>query len=126
MKPKVEGRTQLVGYAYGHGLVQKIGEARKMDLEALRRIVELHRQAVAAQNKRDGIAAPSEGHEVHSRHCCLVHGCKYTTDPSDCPVMTKKVLRERDAGWCQEPGMVDDPESCREHGEKMPAADYHK
>lgn len=123
---KIEGRTQLVGYAHRNRLVEKIGEARKMDLETLRGIVELHRQAVAAQNKRDGIAATPEGYEVHARHCCPVHGCKYTAEPSRCPVVLKKVERERDAGWCQEPGMVEDPESCRKHGEKMPAADYHK
>lgn len=46
-KPKLEGRTQLVGYAHGHGLVKRISEARVMDLEALRRIVALHRETVA-------------------------------------------------------------------------------
>lgn len=52
---KVEGRTQLVGYACAHGLAKSTTEARQMPLEQLRRIVELHRKAVAAQNKRDGI-----------------------------------------------------------------------
>ena len=39
MKP--EGRTQLVGYAVAHGLA-RVTEARKMDLEHLRRVVTLH------------------------------------------------------------------------------------
>lgn len=55
MSDRKEGRTQLVGYAYAHGLAKSTTEARKMDLEHLRRVVELHRKAVAAQNKRDGI-----------------------------------------------------------------------
>lgn len=55
MKPKPEGRTQLVGYAHMHGLVARISEARAMDLEALRRIVELHREATAKKNKQWGI-----------------------------------------------------------------------
>lgn len=52
---KVEGRTQLVGYAVMHRLVETNTKARQMPLEHLRRVVELHREAVAAQNKRDGI-----------------------------------------------------------------------
>lgn len=67
-KPKIEGRTQLVGYAITHRLVENISTARKMDLEQLRRVVELHRTAVAAQNKKDGIddasmATTAEGEE---------------------------------------------------------------
>lgn len=52
---KVEGRTQLVGYAVMHRLVETNTKARQMPPEHLRRVVELHREAVAAQNKRDGI-----------------------------------------------------------------------
>jgi len=43
---KVEGRTQLVGYAYRHGLVKTLSEGRKMGLEDLRRAVEAHRNQV--------------------------------------------------------------------------------
>ena len=46
---KVEGRTQLVGYAHRNGLVKTLGEARKMNLELLRLAVADHRK----QNQRD-------------------------------------------------------------------------
>jgi hypothetical protein len=52
MKP--EGRTQLVGYAVAHGLA-KATEARKMDLEHLRRVVDLHRLAIRNRNKLEQI-----------------------------------------------------------------------
>lgn len=55
MTAKIEGRTQLVGYAVMHRLVETTTKARQMPLENLRRVVELHRKAVAAQNKKDGI-----------------------------------------------------------------------
>jgi hypothetical protein len=45
MTIKREGRTQLVGYAHEHKLVEGITIARKMDLEALRALVEKHRNA---------------------------------------------------------------------------------
>jgi len=43
MTNKREGRTQLVGYAHEHKLVERITIARKMNLEALRTLVEKHR-----------------------------------------------------------------------------------
>lgn len=55
MTTKIEGRTQLVGYAVMHRLVETNTKARQMPLEDLRRVVELHRKTVAAQNKKDGI-----------------------------------------------------------------------
>lgn len=45
---KPEGRTQLVGYAMQHGLVERITEARKMRLDALRTLVEKHRASSTA------------------------------------------------------------------------------
>jgi hypothetical protein len=47
---KPEGRTQLVGYAVAHGLA-KATEARKTDLELLRRIVTVHREVAAVLNR---------------------------------------------------------------------------
>ena len=43
--PKKEGRTQLVGYAIQH-MSAKQSDARKMDLETLRRKVEAHRASL--------------------------------------------------------------------------------
>lgn len=43
-KAKVEGRTQLVGYATRHALTRTASEARSMNLETLRGIVEAHRR----------------------------------------------------------------------------------
>lgn len=43
-KVKVEGRTQLVGYATRHALTRTASEARSMDLETLRSLVETHRK----------------------------------------------------------------------------------
>ncbi len=47
---KPEGRTQLVAYAYQQGLAT-ISEARKTDLELLRRIVTVHREVAAVLNR---------------------------------------------------------------------------
>lgn len=55
MTTKIEGRTQLVGYAVTHRLVETNTKARQMPLEDLRSVVELHRKAVVAQNKKYGI-----------------------------------------------------------------------
>jgi hypothetical protein len=55
MNMKVEGRTQLVGYAVMHRLVDGVTKARQMPLDTLRSVVELHRKAVASQNKKDSI-----------------------------------------------------------------------
>ena len=43
-KAKVEGRTQLVGYATRHALTRTASEARIMALETLRSLVETHRR----------------------------------------------------------------------------------
>jgi len=55
VKPKLEGRTQLVGYAVRNRLAETTNQARKMDLELLRRVVALHRKAIANQNHQWGI-----------------------------------------------------------------------
>jgi hypothetical protein len=55
---KPEGRTQLVGYAVARGLA-KATEARTMDLEHLRRVVDLHRLAIRNRNKLEQISEPS-------------------------------------------------------------------
>lgn len=62
---------------------------------------------------------------THVTHCCPVHGCKYeyVGDPVTCPVVLGKIKREKNAGWCQEPNMVHDPEVCRLEGEGVPTAD---
>lgn len=49
---------------------------------------------------------------AHAAHCCGFHGCKYVDDDR-CPVVKGKITREKDAGWCQEPELVDDPWACR-------------
>ena len=51
-RAKPEGRTQLVGYAYGQGLVRSLEEGRKTEMELLRRMVTLHREAIANQNRQ--------------------------------------------------------------------------
>lgn len=62
---------------------------------------------------------PEEDWPVHAAHCCNVHGCKYSSDaPSQCPVELSLIEREKNAGWCQEPGLVEDPAACRNHGEE--------
>lgn len=45
---KKEGRTQLVGYATRYSLVKTATEARSMDMEKLRGLVEAHRERVKA------------------------------------------------------------------------------
>lgn len=37
---------------------------------------------------------------VHTGHCCVKHGCKYS-DPQ-CPVENKKLLQEYPCEWCKE------------------------
>jgi hypothetical protein len=58
--PKVEGRTQLVGYAYRNGLVPSLSAGRAMDLEQLRRVVTLHREATANQPDTTATTAEKE------------------------------------------------------------------
>lgn len=64
---------------------------------------------------------------VHAAHCCAVHGCKYSSadirEESDCPVYDGRVERECNSGWCQEPCLVDDPNSCRRDGERRYTAE---
>lgn len=50
-KIKLEGRTQLASYAVQNRLVETITEARKTDLDHLRRVVTLHRQMISNQTK---------------------------------------------------------------------------
>lgn len=57
-RAKPEGRTQLVGYAVAHGLA-KATEARKTDLELLRRIVTVHREVAAVLNRTTKDTEPS-------------------------------------------------------------------
>lgn len=38
--------------------------------------------------------------DVHTRHCCLVHGCKYA-DPS-CTVVTRRAVQEGSCEHCSE------------------------
>lgn len=61
---------------------------------------------------------------AHAAHCCKEHGCKYAS--LDCPVESGEVQRQFNAGWCQEPGLVEDPEKCRVEGETMPGPGYHE
>jgi hypothetical protein len=63
MTTKIEGRTQLVGYAMQHKLTDRISEARQMPLEDLRRLVELHRLALNGTNGIDdaSLATTAEG-----------------------------------------------------------------
>ncbi len=37
---------------------------------------------------------------VHTRHCCLHHGCKYGDE--DCPVALDRQLQEGPCEWCRE------------------------
>jgi nucleoside-diphosphate kinase len=76
------------------------------------------------ENEEDTTTPIPESHYgVHAAHCCKVHGCKYeTVEPARCPVEIGKIERESGAGWCQEPGLVDDPESCRREGEELPGS----
>lgn len=54
LKPeRREGRTQLVGYAHKHGIVQSLTAGRAMDLDVLRRMVEEHRQKNAEATTAD-------------------------------------------------------------------------
>ncbi len=39
---------------------------------------------------------PESERNVHTEHCCIVHGCKYSDD--DCPVETKK---QRQSYMCE-------------------------
>jgi len=62
-----------------------------------------------------------EDWETHAAHCCPVHGCKYEPrcgEKSTCPVVNGLVEREFNAGWCQEPCLVADPNACRLEGER--------
>jgi len=43
---------------------------------------------------------PKENRDVHTEHCCTVHGCKYVDD--DCPVVTKKKVQ---SSYCEECGL---------------------
>jgi hypothetical protein len=52
-----------------------------------------------------------EDWEVHATHCCEIHGCKY--NDNECPIVNGRVQRAKDTGWCQEPCLFDDPNSCR-------------
>ena len=40
---------------------------------------------------------------VHSRHCCILHGCKYGDE--DCPVLTKKEKQEITCEDCDMDGI---------------------
>jgi hypothetical protein len=60
---KVEGRTQLVGYAMKHGLAKTMTEARKAPLETLRQQVEAHRSA-AEEKPRGSSPGPQSRYQA--------------------------------------------------------------
>lgn len=63
---------------------------------------------------------PTDEEMQHAGHCCEFHGCKYGEET--CPVVAGTVEREPSAGWCQEPGLVNDPDVCRAaHQPAIPA-----
>lgn len=38
--------------------------------------------------------------DVHTRHCCVIHGCKYGDD--DCTVANKLRIQEYECEYCDE------------------------
>ena len=95
-------------------------EAEKK-VEELKKELSVVQEQLALAYAREPISESEYG--VHVAHCCQVHGCKYGGEEDDhlCPVVAGKIKREENAGWCQEPGLVDDPKVCRLPGERMPA-----
>lgn len=40
-------------------------------------------------------------HDVHTGHCCFIHGCKY--DDQDCSVVTGKLIQDDSCWYCNDP-----------------------
>ena len=45
---------------------------------------------------------PRKNRDVHTEHCCAIHGCKYGRD--DCPVETKKKAQSYACEACEDYG----------------------
>ena len=42
--------------------------------------------------------------DVHTRHCCILHGCKYGSD-DDCTVMMRRAPQQHICEVCHESGI---------------------
>lgn len=57
--------------------------------EAIRELMQQHCASQPDDQEKD----------VHTEHCCVIHGCKYRDD--DCPVETEKLIQSFPCESCQ-------------------------
>lgn len=43
---------------------------------------------------------PEDKRDVHTEHCCLIHGCKYAYE--DCTVVSEEKVQSYPCEWCDD------------------------